>query len=1374
MRSRGLIPLLALCLHTCTYVPGEDFSSLDHASPVPFSGTLTNIIQCLEHARSHPGGAVPLRVEADITFVDRERNFVVLQDYTEAMAVFMPSIGLELKSGQHVTVKGSGVFPCVRAFPTYPDRPSKREILPSFETPPGLGTYYLARIRGYLRPPATGKYTFWIAADDEGEFYLSPDASPEKMQRLATNRIGNATAPHEWDRYPSQRSQSILLKAGEVYYVEARHVQNFGNDCLAVAWEGPGITRSVIDRPYLTPWIDPSSENGPTNGLLRECWTNFFLNDYDSLRPENPKESFVRIHSLDITVVGDGEKPVPIGLTPEEGLDDIPDLHWVEVEGEVLFAAGTKEKCRLELKRGDSVLNAIISNWSGLPIERLIHSRVRIQGVLVHAYGSGSTPADALLWVPDSQQVNLSVFEDNQSENLNEVPICEIEPSNNLMSWGRQVSVRGRIVDRTTNGLLVVESANNYQGFYSTDGTNWAPLGKPVEINISNSALAGLAVASQSSTDLVSASFGGLQLWGTNWSSADIGNPGRPGQFELHDGIASLNGSGAQIGLNRDQQYYAYQPLEDRTEVAGRLVDLQQLNSRTQAGIMIRESLDRRAAYVAVLFTPIGGAAIQYRRTLGNYSESLQAGATYHRYGWMKLVKRTSSLLVQGEPGSGILTNDEVKISGVIHWNNGTPFLAEAFFQAASQNLSSPQLVIKQTLRGISISDFVAKAQHPPETYMSRNIRALNVRGVVTFCGDVLDTSFFFIQDGNGGGIQVAWPNTDERPQLEVGQSLEMSGQSPVRRFPVVFEPLRLKVTGWGTLPEAAQYSSALLKSDGAQARWVEAVGVVRSVETNGFLNLMTSEGLLPVWIGQKETMRRQYVDSSLRLRGVLSMDSAHSVRLLVPSAEFVEMQETPPADPFIIPTVPISQLAALDVRPEHLRKMKLSGVVTCRLPQGVFVQDETGGAFLQTSEAVAIHRGDRVEAVGFPGSDSAAVTLGEVEIRKISTASLPDPIRLVRDDLDEKKHAGLLVSLKAKLIDQHNTWGGQVLFLQAGTKIFEAMLMDENSGRLPDLAIGSRLAITGVCQVGRQNTPASTALADPAASPAMLRLWLHSSTDVTVLERPPWWTLKRAAWTGVLFAIGLFGALVWVRILRRRVALRTVQLKAAMSKLEKETRTSAVLAERDRLAGEIHDSLEQGLTAIMLQLDTANKHTDQSPEARKFLRMARNMAEFSRSEVQHAVWDMQSPLLANADLGTALKHVVGQISSGPPEVNVEIAGPLRPLPSSQEHHLLRIAQEAITNAIKHAEARSIQVTLNYAGPDLVLTIQDDGKGFVPSDLKSQRQNGHFGLQGIQARAKKIEAQLDITSRIGVGTVITVQMKLNGTTKDASATKTEP
>jgi signal transduction histidine kinase len=139
----------------------------------------------------------------------------------------------------------------------------------------------------------------------------------------------------------------------------------------------------------------------------------------------------------------------------------------------------------------------------------------------------------------------------------------------------------------------------------------------------------------------------------------------------------------------------------------------------------------------------------------------------------------------------------------------------------------------------------------------------------------------------------------------------------------------------------------------------------------------------------------------------------------------------------------------------------------------------------------------------------------------------------------------------------------------------------------------------------------------------------------------------------------------------------------------------------------------------------------------------------------------MQSPLLANADLGTALKHVASMISSGSPAVNVEIVGSPRPMTSSHEHHLLRIAQEAITNAVKHAHAKSITVSLDYSGTDFKLTIEDDGGGFVPSDVKHSGQNGHFGLHGIRARAKKIAAQFDIASQIGKGTAITIQKRMN-------------
>jgi signal transduction histidine kinase len=214
------------------------------------------------------------------------------------------------------------------------------------------------------------------------------------------------------------------------------------------------------------------------------------------------------------------------------------------------------------------------------------------------------------------------------------------------------------------------------------------------------------------------------------------------------------------------------------------------------------------------------------------------------------------------------------------------------------------------------------------------------------------------------------------------------------------------------------------------------------------------------------------------------------------------------------------------------------------------------------------------------------------------------------------------------------------------------------------------------------------------------------------------------------------------------------------MRQLEHETRASAVLAERDRLAGEIHDSLEQGLVAIMLQLDKAGKHLENQPETRDILRVVRNMAEFSRAEVQHAVWDMQSPLLENADLATAIKHVANQISHGSPEVAIEVIGSPRPLPSSHEHHLLRIAQESINNAIRHAQARKVRVTLDYTGDSLKLVIADDGVGFVPETTISGARNGHFGLHGMRARAKKIDAQFDLASQAGRGTIVTVLVKM--------------
>jgi signal transduction histidine kinase len=144
-------------------------------------------------------------------------------------------------------------------------------------------------------------------------------------------------------------------------------------------------------------------------------------------------------------------------------------------------------------------------------------------------------------------------------------------------------------------------------------------------------------------------------------------------------------------------------------------------------------------------------------------------------------------------------------------------------------------------------------------------------------------------------------------------------------------------------------------------------------------------------------------------------------------------------------------------------------------------------------------------------------------------------------------------------------------------------------------------------------------------------------------------------------------------------------------------------------------------------------------------------------------VWDLQSPLLDNADLGTALTHVASEISSSDSRrVTVKMVGRVRALPSAVEHHLLRIGQEAITNAVKHAQSKTIRVTLNYSETELRLSVTDDGRGFVPEAVLKGGDGGHFGLQGIRVRARKIGGKLAISSQPLLGTTIAVTVALNG------------
>jgi len=128
--------------------------------------------------------------------------------------------------------------------PRFAERPDGQEILNSFEGPVDWGETYGSRLRGFLVPPQSGSYTFWISADDKAELWLSTDASPANKTLIA--RVPEWTSSRQWDKYPSQKSAHVELRAGLRYYVEVLHKESRGGDNVAVGWQMPD---SGIERP---------------------------------------------------------------------------------------------------------------------------------------------------------------------------------------------------------------------------------------------------------------------------------------------------------------------------------------------------------------------------------------------------------------------------------------------------------------------------------------------------------------------------------------------------------------------------------------------------------------------------------------------------------------------------------------------------------------------------------------------------------------------------------------------------------------------------------------------------------------------------------------------------------------------------------------------------------------------------------------------------------------------------------------------------------------------------------------------------------------------------------------------------------------------
>ncbi|WP_105970478.1 sensor histidine kinase [Streptomyces geranii] len=208
------------------------------------------------------------------------------------------------------------------------------------------------------------------------------------------------------------------------------------------------------------------------------------------------------------------------------------------------------------------------------------------------------------------------------------------------------------------------------------------------------------------------------------------------------------------------------------------------------------------------------------------------------------------------------------------------------------------------------------------------------------------------------------------------------------------------------------------------------------------------------------------------------------------------------------------------------------------------------------------------------------------------------------------------------------------------------------------------------------------------------------------------------------------------------------------------QAREAGVADERRRLAAEIHDTIAQGLTGIIAQLQVVTNTPDQAL-AREHVDRAVRLARHSLGEARRSVQNLAPVALENAGLPEALKKTVAEWAERTAvRAEFTVTGQSEPLHAELSATLLRIAQEALSNAARHARPTRVGVTLTYLGDEVILDIRDDGTGFDPLAVRERTGTGGFGLDGMRARAERIAGTLTLESEQGHGTAVSARVPL--------------
>jgi len=682
----------------------------------------------------------------------------------------------------------------------------------------------------------------------------------------------------------------------------------------------------------------------------------------------------------------------------------------------------------------------------------------------------------------------------------------------------------------------------------------------------------------------------------------------------------------------------------------------------------------------------------------------------------------------------------------------------------------------------------------------------VQVKGVIT-AAEASWGGKFFIQDETSG-VFVGNPSIG-RP--EPGDVVEVTGFTHPGAYAPTITSAKWKKIGTAPLPAPRKVPIEQIMSGVEDGQRVEVVGIVRAVtpaKTNS--DVVVASGGYRLHAFPKtptDIDPMTLIGARVRIRGTAAASFNAALRHMVSVVLFVPLrsdfvvEETEPLDPFDEPVLPLNAIAQYQRDLVPGKRAHVKGVVILQRPgEDIFLKDEISGLHIRSRQTETFAIGEVVEAAGFPDFDHFLPVLEDAVVRRTGeTREAAEATRVTVPDLQAGLHHADLITLRGKVLDRNfrrararaggNQWSRTVLMLQQDDLVFTAEAeTPQKETALGDIPIGSVIDVTGVCftESGEDKKLKS------------LQVLLPDAGSFRLLEKPSWLTPQRLLiGLGVLLVVAV-GAVVWTvmvskrnavlsglireketaqtelqqahDLLEERVRERTAQLKFQITaRKESELQFKAVLTERTRLAQELHDTLEQTLTGIALQLDATFKLFQDRPDtANRHLGLARELVTQSQVDVRRSVWDLRSRALEKFDLPGALITSGKQLTDGT-DIHLEVTakGRVRPLPETVEENLLRIAQEAMTNVIKHSRATVAEIEIDYGAKNVVLRIADNGRGFDQTQIMGAN-DGHFGLVGMAERAKRLGAELTVQSKPGEGTSVKIQVALKPESQPAN------